>query len=172
MTDSWDIYCFPRGRRETGGSHVLPVTTTNTSIQPIWLWRSDTLSVPWVIILSRPKKITVHITEKTAPPFHGRFIASQGATTYGSLLCLCSILWQDRVPQPRERITAPCHKMGVWNCMEGTLELLLFSNNKNEAILIMRMKPKEKEKKRNHHGLVPRIPWHHHEDKRRDAEGR
>lgn len=38
--DSWDIYCFPRGRREMGGSHVLPVTTANTAIQPISLSQS------------------------------------------------------------------------------------------------------------------------------------
>lgn len=45
---------------------------------------------------------------------------------------------------PPAKITAPCHKMGVQECMEGTRELFLFSNAKNEAILISRMKPKEK----------------------------
>lgn len=70
-------------------------------------------------------------------------------------------------PRPRETITAPSHKMGVWERVEVTLELLLFSNNRNEAILVMRMKPKEKEKEKNpphttfwcceFHGIIMKI---------------
>lgn len=48
-------------------------------------------------------------------------------------------------PPAKREDNCTSSQTGVQECVEGTPELLLFSNNKNEAILILRMKPKEKE---------------------------
>lgn len=72
-------------------------------------------------------------------------------TEQSSLLCLCSVSWQDTVLQAREERAAPCHRefSSVWKVHHY---LLPFSNNKNEHISILRMEPKEKEKKKKYFG--------------------